>query len=95
MDSLKDKLHEAVMERRSLESKLVSAEQKKQDLEQQNRELLSTSGRKEEMVQRLQSRVEELVHEMALLSAQVDSAKADGRKQVEQAKERASNKVIC
>lgn len=93
IDSLKDKLHQAVMERRAVESKLVPAEQKRQDVEQQNRELLGISGRKEDMVQRLQSRVEEVVQEMTLLSAQVDTAKADGRKQVEHVKERSSNKV--
>lgn len=93
MDSLKDKLHAAVMERRAAESKLVSAEQKRQDMEQQNRELLGISGRKEDMVQRLQARVEELVQEMTLQSTQVDTAKADARKQVEHVKERSSNKV--
>jgi predicted nuclease with TOPRIM domain len=95
IDALKNKLHEAAMERRAVESKLASAEQKRQDMEQQNRELLGISGRKEEMVQRLQGRVEEVVQEMTLLSAQVDTAKADGRKQVEHAKERATNKVTA
>lgn len=93
VDSLKDKLHEAVAERRAAEGQLVNAELKKQEAEQRNRELMEISGRKEEMVQRLQSRVEELVQEMAMLSAQVEAGKADSRRHAEHIKERASNKV--
>lgn len=93
MDSLKDRLHEAVAERRAMETKLGGAEQKQQDAEQRNRELMGISGRKEDMVQRLQGRVEEVVQEMASLSAQVEAAKAEGRRQAEQIKERSSNKV--
>lgn len=95
IDSLKDKLHGAVSERRATETKLAAAEQKQQDAEQRNRELMGISGRKEDMVQRLQGRVEEVVQEMTSLSAQVEAAKTDGRRQAEQIKDRSSNKVSC
>lgn len=93
MDSLKGKLHETVAEKRGLEAQLASAEQKRQEAEQQNRELMGISGRKEEMVQRLQSRVEEVVQEMATQSAQLDASKAEARRHTDQLKERASTKV--
>ena len=76
-----------------MESQSVTAEQKRQEVEQQNRELIGISGRKEEMVQRLQARVEELVQEMATLSAQLDSSKAEARRHTDQIKDRAANKV--
>ena len=93
VESLKDKLHETMAERRAIEGQLHTLQQKQQDVEQQNRELMGISGRKEDMVQRLQSRVEELVQEVATLAAQAESAKTDSRRQVEQIKERASSKV--
>ena len=93
VDSLKEKLHEATAERRAVEGRLVSTEHSKQELEQQNRELLGISARKEELVRRLQERVEQLVQEITALTAQAESAKNDGRRQAEHVKERASSKV--
>ncbi len=92
-DSLKDRLHEAVAERRAMEGRVMASEKQQQEAEQRGRELMGISGRKEDMVQRLQSRVEELVQEMAALSAQVEAAKADGRRQADQIRDRSSNKV--
>lgn len=93
MESLKGKLHEAMADRRAQEGQLAMTEQKRQEAEQQNRELIGISGRKEEMVQRLQCRVEEVVQEMATQSAQLDASKAESRRYAEQIKDRASNKV--
>lgn len=94
IDSLKDKLHESVAERRVVENRLGTAEKKQLEFEHQNKELIGISGRKEDMVQRLQGRVEELVQEVSGASAHQESIKADYRRQSEQIKERSSNKVL-
>ncbi len=93
VDSLKEQLHQALSERRALEGRLAAAEEQRQEAEQQRRELMGISGRKEELVQRLQGRVEELVQELAGLSAQLEAAKADARRQAEHIRDRASSKV--
>ena len=93
VESLKEKLHEAVGERRAVEGRLAAAEEQRQEAEQQRRELAGISGRKEELVQRLQGRVQELVQELAGLSAQLETAKADARRQAEHIRDRASGKV--
>lgn len=92
-EALKEKLHEAIAEKRAMEVKLLGAEQRQQEAEKQNRELLGISGRKEDMVQRLQKRVEELVQELATTSAQMETGKLEARRHVDQIKERAANKV--
>ena len=94
MESLRAKLCKAISDKRAVEAQLISTEKRAQESEQQSRELMGISGRKEEMVQRLQSRVEELVQEMAGLSAQIESGKVETRRHNEQLKERASSKVI-
>ena len=92
-ESLKEKLHQAASDQRNLEGRLAAAEEQRQEAEQQRRELMGISGRKEEMVQRLQGRVEELVQELAGLSAQLEAAKADARRQADHIRDRASSKV--
>ena len=94
IDSLKEKLHEAVADRRAMETRLASSDRRQNEMEQQNRELMGISGRKEDMVQRLQKRVEELTQEVATMSAQVEAGKTDARRHTEQVKERASAKVF-
>ncbi len=93
IDSLKEKLHEAVAERRAMETRLASSDRRQSEVEQQNRELMGISGRKEDMVQRLQKRIEEQTQEVATMSAQLEAGKADSRRHAEQVKERATAKV--
>ena len=64
-----------------------------QDSDQQNRELVAISGKKEESIQRLQHRVEELLQEVASLTAQMETSKGESRRHVEQIKDRAAGKV--
>ena len=71
----------------------MSAEQRQREVEEQSREMMAISGKKEEVVQRLQHRIEEQVQEIATLSAQAESIRTDARRQVEQAKDRAAGKV--
>lgn len=92
-ESLKEKLQQATSERRNLEGRLAASEDQRQEADQQRRELMGISGRKEEMVQRLQGRVEELVQELAGLSAQLEAAKTDARRQADHIRDRASSKV--
>ena len=93
VEALKEKLKEASSELQAVEGRLATAEDHRQEAEHQRRELMGISGRKEEMVQRLQGRVEELVQETASLSAQLESAKAETRRQSEHIRERAASKV--
>ena len=64
-----------------------------QEAEQQNRELMSLAARKEEGVQKLQGRVEELLHTASSLSGQLEAGRADSRHQLEQAKDKTASKV--
>ena len=64
-----------------------------QEAEQQNRELMSLAARKEEGVQKLQGRVEELLHTASSLSGQMEAGRADCRHQLEQAKDKTASKV--
>jgi len=92
-DSYKNQLYSASVEKKSIEAKLMSAEQRQREVEEQSREMMAISGKKEEVVHRLQHRIEEQVQEIATLSAQTESIRADSRRQVEQAKDRAAGKV--
>ena len=93
IDSYKERMHNASVDKKSMEAKLASAEQRQREIEEQSREMMAISGKKEEVVQRLQHRIEEQVQEIATLSAQVESIRVDARRQVEQAKDRAAGKV--
>ncbi len=93
IDSYKERLHQASVDRKSLEAKLSSAGQRQSEVEEQSREMIAISSKKEEVVQRLQHRIEEQVQEITTLTAQVDSMRADARRQVEHTKDRAAGKV--
>lgn len=93
IDTLKERLQNSVAEKRSLEAKLAIAERRQQECEEQSREMMNLSGRKEEAVHKLQGRVDEMVQEGATLSAQLEASRTDTRRQLEHSKERSSGKV--
>lgn len=63
-----------------------------QELDQQNRELMALTNKKEETIQRLQGRMEEFIREKTALSSQLDSLRADLRHQTEELRERAAGR---
>ena len=93
MDSVRDKWHESAGENRSLMARLEVQERRLQDTEQQNRELMEIAGKREDAIQKLQGRVEELVREVSSITSKHEMAKSDYRRQAEQNKNRADNKV--
>lgn len=60
--------------------------------EKQNKELLAITTRKEEIIQQLQIKEEQYIEEMASLNRQLDTAKSDARKRLEEVKERSDSK---
>ena len=52
------------------------------------------TSKKEEVIQRLQKRSEELLQEIAHLNEKIDSSKSEGRRQVEELRDRLTSKVL-
>ena len=61
-------------------------------MDQQNRELMAITNKKEETIQRLQGRTEEFIREKTTLSSQLDSLRADLHHQTEELRERAATR---
>ena len=61
-----------------------------QELDQQNRELMALTGKKEETIQRLQGRMEEFIREKTALSSQLDTLRADLHHQTGELHEKAA-----
>lgn len=93
IDVLKERLQSTIATKRALEVRLAEAEQRQHESEEQSREMMGISGKKEEAVQRMQGRLEELVQEVATTSTLLETSRADTRRQLEQAKDRALGKV--
>lgn len=93
MDNVRDKWHESTGENRSMVARLEVQERRLQDTEQQNRELMEIAGKREDAIQKLQGRVEELVREVSSVTSKYEMAKSDYRRQTEQNKDRAASKV--
>ena len=90
---LKERQQSVMATKQTLEMRLAEAEQRQNESEEQTRELMEISKRKEDVVQRLQARVEELVEEIATVSGQLETTRANARRNLEQAKDRAIGKV--
>ncbi|XP_065830108.1 outer dense fiber protein 2-like isoform X2 [Oscarella lobularis] len=88
LDSWRDKWHSLLEENRTLSSQGEGAERKLIDVEQHNRELVSLASRKEESLQKSQTRIEELSHEIGSLKRQLDNSLSDSRRQMDEVKER-------
>ncbi len=93
MDEVRDKWHESSGESRAMAARLELQERRLQETEQQNRELAEMVGKKDEDVQRLQGRVEELLRDVAAANSQQELSKSGYKRQVEQTKDRAASKV--
>lgn len=93
MDSLKEKWHCSTAENRTLSARLEAAEKRLTESDEHNRELMSITSRKEETIQRLQGKIEELTQEVASLSGQLEDNRSDAKRQTSQLKDRAASKV--
>lgn len=93
MESLRDKWHDCNAEKKTLSSQVDISNSRLRDVEEQNRELMAIASKKEENVQRLQSRVEELIQEVSSLSAQLETNRSDSKRHSEHLKDRAASKA--
>ena len=93
MDSLKEKWHYATAENKTLSARLDATEKRLVESDEHNRELMSITSRKEETIQRLQGKVEELTQEVSSLSGQLEDNRSDAKRQTSQLKDRAASKV--
>lgn len=62
------------------------------ECETQNRELLTLNSKKEELVRQLQFKEENYIEEVSSLNRQLESLRADSRKDMEEMREKASFK---
>ena len=93
MEGVREKWHGSSAENRALNSRVESSERRLRELEEQNREMMSIASKKEENVQRLQNRVEDLLQEVSSLTAQLEASRSDSKRQTEHLKDRAATKV--
>ena len=93
MEGLREKWHGSSAENRALNSRVESSERRLRELEEQNREMMSIASKKEENIQRLQNRVEDLLQEVSSLTAQLEANRSDSKRQTEHLKDRAATKV--
>ena len=93
MEGLREKWHGSSAENRALSTRVESTDRRLRELEEQNRDLMTISGKKEENAQRLQNRVEDLVQEVSSLTTQLETSRSDSKRQSEHLKDRAASKV--
>ena len=93
MEGVREKWHGSSAENQALNSRVESSERRLRELEEQNREMMSIASKKEENVQRLQNRVEDLLQEVSSLTAQLEASRSDYKRQTKHLKDRAATKV--
>lgn len=93
MEGLREKWRDSSAENRALSTQVDSSDRRLKDVEEQNRDLMSIASKKEENIQRLQSKVEDLVQEVSSLTAQLETSRSDSKRQTEHLKDRAASKV--
>ena len=63
------------------------------EADRQNRDLVAITSKKEEVIQRLQKRSEELLQEITQLNTKVEGARSDNRRQVKELRDKLASKV--
>lgn len=92
VESLKEKLHERKAEKMAALAKVQVLEKRVEETEQQNRELIAITAKKEEMIQHFQRKEQNLIEEVASLNRELDSFRAESRRQIEDMREKGSSK---
>lgn len=93
MEGLREKWHDSSSENRALSTRVETSDRRLREVEEQNRDLMSITSKKEENVQRLQSKVEDLIQEVSSLTTQLETSRSDSKRQTEHLKDRAASRV--
>lgn len=93
MNTVRDKWHESTATNKSMEAHMEIQEKRLQETEKQNRELMEIAGTRDSSIQKLQSKVEQLLCEVSSVSAKHEMSNSDHERQLDQVRDKAANKV--
>ncbi|XP_071097456.1 outer dense fiber protein 2-like isoform X2 [Haliotis cracherodii] len=92
MDQIRGKMHGGQDENRTLASRVELMDKKLKEVEDQNRELITTIAKREESIHQNNLRLEEKTRENGSLTRQLENALTDIRRHQDQARDRMSSK---
>ncbi|KAI6656356.1 Outer dense fiber protein 2 isoform X3 [Oopsacas minuta] len=91
-DNTRERLFHVSGENKVFQDRVSELERRVIECDQQNRDLINISSKKEEALQRVQTRLEEVTNENINLSRQYESRRTESRRQVEQMREKLSSR---
>lgn len=91
-DEMREKWHGSMADNRVLSTRIENAEKRAQEAESQNKDLVAIAMKKEEMIQKLQHRIDEQCEQLTSIRFQMESTKEEAKQLCEQQKEKAVTK---
>jgi outer dense fiber protein 2 len=92
LEELREKIRSLSAENAFLQTKIEATEKRLQEADRQNCDLVIISGKKEERIHQLESRLEEYNTDLSSTKRAMDTSRDESRRQLEQVKDRAASK---